>query len=129
MRKNKKSQSHKNKSVVDLFTKCTFEDIENAYKVLSDEEVRANGKYIGRLPAEKTEHMRARIDEINVLHHQLQHLLSEFESMRNAYRNDILSALRRLHISPDYYDLDKDELFISNEGHTYILRGDQLPNL
>ena len=127
MRKHKQS-SRKNANVVDLFTKCTLEDIEEAYKVLSDEEVRTNGKYIGRLPVEQTEYMRTRMAEINVCHHQLQRLLNEFESLRSAYQNDVLSALRQLHISPDYYDLEKDELFISAEGHTYLVRGDHLPN-
>ncbi len=128
MPKNKQSQSQKNKNVVDLFTKCTFEEIENAQKALRDEKVRANGKYIGRLTVDKTEHMRARIAEINIRHHQLQHLTNEFEALWSVYNNDILSALHQLYISPDYFDLEKDELFISPDGHTFIVRGDHLPN-
>ena len=119
------SENNKKGIVVDMFTKQTSEDIEKAYNDTSAEHVKANGKYIGRLPKEKAEYMRKKIDEINFRHHQIQQLFKEFESLWHEYQIDIVSTLHQLHISLDYFDLDKDDLHISAEGHTYIVRGEQ----
>jgi hypothetical protein len=108
-----------------MFTKQTSEDIERAYNDTSAEQVKMDGKYIGRLPQEKSDYMRSRIDEINFRHHQIQQLLYEFESLWAIYRIDVMSALQQLHISPDYFDIDTDDLHISKEGHVYIVRGNQ----
>jgi len=120
--RNDKNNSNQNGKVIDIFTKQTSEDIDGAYNSMSAEQVKQIGKYIGRLPKDQAERMRKQIDEINFRHHQITHLLHEFEDLWRVYRIDVLQALNRLHVSTDYFDMDTDNLHISDEGHTYIVR-------
>lgn len=87
----------------------------------NDKLANQKGRYIGVLPSEDAEFMRKWHDRMICEQAQINELIDEYEKTHMQYLTDLTSMLLYLGFDPDSFDPIKERMFISEDGHIWIV--------
>lgn len=88
---------------------------------LNDKLINQEGRYIGVLPSEDAEFMRKWHDRLTYEQAQIHELIDEYEKNHMQYLTDLTSMMLYLGFDPESYDPAKEHLFISEDGHIWLV--------
>ena len=87
----------------------------------NDKLINQEGRYIGVLPSEDAEFMRKWHDRLTYEQAQIHELIEEYEKNHMQYLTDLTSMMLYLGFDPESYDPTKERLFISEDGHIWLI--------
>lgn len=87
----------------------------------NDKLVNQEGRYIGALPSEDAEFMRKWHDRLVCEQAQITELIDEYEAHHLQYLTDLTSVLLYLGFNPESFDPEKERMFISEDGHVWVV--------
>jgi len=87
----------------------------------NDKLANQEGRYIGVLPSEDAEFMQRWHDRLTCEQAQIHELIDEYEKSHMQYLTDLTSMMLYLGFDPESYNPEKERLFISEDGHIWLV--------